>query len=84
MNQTKLKAYARQARRDFIAAVTDRAALYGLTASGIEPIVEQGDVVLIGERPFPQDVAAKHKLLAARVRRVGYRADNGGDGLYVV
>ena len=72
MNQTRLKAYARQARRDFIAAVTDRAAFYGLTASGIEPVVERGDVVLIGDRAFPQDVAAKHKLLAARVRRAGF------------
>ena len=31
MNRNKLKAYAPQARRDFILAVTDRAAYYGLT-----------------------------------------------------
>ena len=34
MNQGSLKTYAQQARRDFIAAVSDRAAFYGLTASG--------------------------------------------------
>lgn len=32
MNRNKIKAYAPQARRDFIRAVTDRAALYGLTS----------------------------------------------------
>ena len=44
MNRTKLKNYAPQARRDFIQAVTDRAAFYGLTAKKIEPVVEKGDV----------------------------------------
>ena len=39
MNRTKLKNYAPQARRDFIQAMTDRAAFYGLTAKKIEPIV---------------------------------------------
>ncbi len=72
MDQSKLKSYARKARREFIVAVTDRAAFYGLTASGIEPVVEQGDVALIGERPFPLDIAAKHKSLAKRVRRAGF------------
>ena len=32
MNRNTLEAYAQKARRDFIAAVTDRAAFYGLTA----------------------------------------------------
>ena len=32
MNRTKIKNYAPQARRDFLQAVTDRAAFYGLTA----------------------------------------------------
>ena len=44
MNRNTLETYAQQARRDFIAAVTDRAALYGLTAQSIEPVVAQGDV----------------------------------------
>jgi len=44
MNRTKLKNYAPQARRDFIQAMTDRAAFYGLTAKKIEPVVEKGDV----------------------------------------
>ena len=47
MNRNKLKTYAPQARRDFIKAVTDRAAFYGLTKMNIEPVTEQGDVAII-------------------------------------
>ena len=72
MNQGSLKTYAQQARRDFIAAVSDRAAFYGLTASGTEPIVQHGDVVLIGERPFPREVAAKRGRLESRIRVEGF------------
>ena len=70
MDQSKLKTYAQQARRDFITEVTDRAAFYGLTAKGIRPVVEHGDVVLIGERAFPLEVAAKRKRLEERVKRL--------------
>jgi hypothetical protein len=38
MNRTKIRNYAPQARRDFLQAVTDRAALLGLTAATIEPV----------------------------------------------
>ena len=72
MNQGSLKTYAQQARRDFIAAVSDRAAFYGLTASGSEPIVRQGDVVLIGEQPFPREVASKRGRLESRIRVEGF------------
>ena len=59
MNRNKLKTYAPQARRDFIKAVTDRAAFYGLTKDKIEPVVEQGDVVIIGGKPFPIELAKR-------------------------
>ena len=72
MNQGSLKTYAQQARRDFIAAVSDRAALYGLTASGSESIVRHGDVVLIGERPFPREVAEKRSRLESRIGVEGF------------
>ena len=45
-------------RREFIQAMKDRAAFYGLTASKIEPVVERGDVAMIGGRRI--------KLLLAR------------------
>ena len=69
MNLKRLEAYAQQARRQFIAAVTDRAALYGLTAEGIEPITMQGDVVLIGARPFPARIEDPRKRLADQITR---------------
>ena len=59
MNRNKLKHYAPQARRDFIAAVTARAAYYGLTTNKIEPITEQGDVALIGGKPFPRSAVGQ-------------------------
>ena len=72
MNRNKLEAYAQKARRDFIAAVTDRAAFYGLTARSIEPVVEQGDVALIGTHAFPRNVAGPRKRLEEQIRRDGF------------
>jgi hypothetical protein len=72
MNRTKLKTYAPQARREFIKAVTDRAAFYGLTKDKIEPVSEQGDVAVIGGKAFPKSVAAKRKLLDQRIARQGF------------
>ncbi len=72
MNRNKIKAYAPQARRDFIRAVTDRAALYGLMKEKIEPVVERGDVAVIGGRPYPRAVAALRKRLQERVDHEGF------------
>jgi hypothetical protein len=72
MNRNKLKQYAPQARRDFIAAVTDRAAHYGLTKGKIEPLTEQGDVALIGGKSFPRSVASKRQRLEERINRHGF------------
>ncbi|MFH1935808.1 MAG: BREX-1 system adenine-specific DNA-methyltransferase PglX [Pseudomonadota bacterium] len=72
MNRNKLKAYAPSARRDFIKVVTDRAAFYGLKKNKIEPISEQGDVAIIGGKPFPRDVVKKRKRLEERINREGF------------
>lgn len=72
MNRTKLKTYAPQARRDFIQAMTDRAAFYGLTANKIEPVVERGDVAVIAGREFPLAVARKRKRLVERIKMDGF------------
>ena len=72
MNRAKLKNYAPQARREFIQAVTDRAAYYGLTPKKTEPVNEKGDVALIGGRAFPRDVAQKRKSLEERISRHGF------------
>ena len=57
---------------NFIAAVTGRAAFYGLTAKSIEPIVVQGDVALIGAHAFPRKVAKPRKRLEERIRHDGF------------
>jgi hypothetical protein len=72
MNRAKLKEYARQARREFIQAVTDRASFHGLTPTKTEPIIEKGDVALIGGRAFPRGVAQKRKSLEERISRQGF------------
>jgi len=72
MNRTKLKNYAPQARRDFIQAMTDRAAYFGLTETKIEPVVEKGDVAVIGGRSYPRAVAKKRKALEDRIKRHGF------------
>src|SRR5262249_50660833 len=72
MNRNQLKQYAPQARRDFIAAVQDRAAYYGLTQDTIVSITAQGDVVLIAGKPFPRHIAAKRKRLEERITRQGF------------
>ncbi len=72
MNRTKLKNYAPQARREFIQAMTDRAAFYGLTATKIEPIVERGDVAVIAGREHPRAVAKKRRQLEERIKRHGF------------
>ncbi|MEI7688047.1 MAG: SAM-dependent methyltransferase, partial [Planctomycetota bacterium] len=72
MNRTKLKNYAPQARREFIQAMTDRAAFYGLTAKKIEPVAERGDVAVIAGREFPLAVARKRKRLVERIKADGF------------
>ncbi|HEU5115841.1 MAG TPA: hypothetical protein VFT74_04125, partial [Isosphaeraceae bacterium] len=74
MNRTKIKNYAPQARRDFLQAVKDRAAFYGLTEKRIEPVSVQGEVTMIGGRAFPKDVADKRKALEERVEQDGFQS----------
>jgi len=72
MNHTVLKNYAPQARRDFIQAVTDRAAYFGITAAKIEPATEKGDVAIVGGRAFLGSAVAKRKKLVERINRDGF------------
>jgi type II restriction/modification system DNA methylase subunit YeeA len=73
MDRTKLKNYAPKARREFIEAMTERAAFYGLTADKTEPVIEKGDVAVIGGRSFPIAVARKRKSLEDRIKRHGFQ-----------
>ena len=72
MNRSQLEAYAPQARLDFIQAMKDRAAFYGLTAKTIQPVVERGDVVVIAGREHPRAVAKTRKQLEHRITQHGF------------
>jgi len=72
MNRNKLKTYAPEARREFIQAMTDRAAFFGLTAKAVEPAVVRGDVAVIAGRDHPRSVAEKREKLEARIARDGF------------
>ena len=72
MNTTPLKSYAPAARREFLQAVTDRAAHYGLTAKRTEPVTVKGDVALIAGQAFPARIAPLRKVLEERIARDGF------------
>ncbi|ENO91772.1 type II restriction enzyme [Thauera sp. 28] len=76
MNKAKLKSYAPQARKDFIAAVTQRANLLGLSESAGKfealPAERRGDVVLIAGREWPARVAQQRERLVRRIQRDGF------------
>ena len=74
MNQSALKNYAPQARLDFIQAVKDRAAFFGLTPESKVQIQETGDVVIIGGQAFPKVVAQQRKSLLQRIAAEGFEA----------
>src|SRR5262249_43776004 len=71
MDLTKLRRYAPQARQDFLQAVRDRAAHFGLTADKPAPVEVKGDFAVIGGREFPRVVARQRKELEDRIHRHG-------------
>ena len=58
MQTNKLKTYAPKARQDFIAAVIRRATKFGLTAKGVSPVSEEGQLVIIEGQPYPKTIGA--------------------------
>ncbi|MBK1646573.1 hypothetical protein CKO25_18375 [Thiocapsa imhoffii] len=72
MQTAKLKTYAPKARRDFIAAVTRRAAKLGLTAKGVSPIRDEGQLVFIEGQPYPKSVGGQRAKLAKRIAQQGF------------
>lgn len=76
MNKAKLKAYAPQARKDFIAAVTTRANQLGLSDKGgkleVAPVEKGGDVVIIAGQPWPAKVQGQREQLIKRIQKDGF------------
>ncbi len=71
MNKANLKAYAPQARKDFITAVTARASLLGITAEHVSPATVSGGVAIIDGVEWPAKVAAQRQALLDRIARHG-------------
>ena len=73
MNTAKIKAYAPQAREDFINAVTQRANIYGIFSDDhIEPIEFKGDLAVIGDRAFTKKEGKLREKLVSRVKKDGF------------
>ena len=73
INRNALKNYAPKARREFIAAVTARAAKFGITEGDPAPVQEQGDVVVINGEAFPKRIGEQRKKLLMRIRLHGFQ-----------
>ncbi|MEA3643394.1 MAG: BREX-1 system adenine-specific DNA-methyltransferase PglX, partial [Lamprobacter sp.] len=63
---------APKARRDFIAAVTRRAGLFGLSAERIAEAREEGELLVIDGQPHPRGIARQRARLAERIRAQGF------------
>jgi len=72
MQTNKLKSHAPKARRDYIAAVTRRAAKLGLTAKGASPVREEGQLVFIKGQPYPKAVGVQRRKLSERISLPGF------------
>ena len=76
MNKSKLKSYAPQARKDFIAAVTARANLLGLSEAGgileVAPGERKGDIAIIAGREWPAKVFEQRERLIKHIKTVGF------------
>ena len=76
MNKAKLKSYAPQARKDFIAAVTARANLLGLSDKDGQlqaaPSQPQGDITMIAGQAWPAKIHGQRQQLVARLRKDGF------------
>jgi hypothetical protein len=76
MNKAKLRSYAPQARKDFIAAVTARANLLGLSekAGKLEVATSQpqGDATVIAGQAWPVKVHSQRQQLIARIQKDGF------------
>ncbi|HHW2553735.1 TPA: BREX-1 system adenine-specific DNA-methyltransferase PglX [Pseudomonas aeruginosa] len=77
MNTNNIKNYAPKARTAFIAAMTKRAALFGIRESsiprmGIAPVEQKGDLALIGDRAFPASIIRPRAALVKKVEQLGF------------
>ena len=71
-NRNVLKRYAPQARLDFIQAITNRAAQFGITKDGNASGELQGELYILNGKAFPRSVANQRNRLISRIARDGF------------
>jgi type II restriction/modification system DNA methylase subunit YeeA len=72
MNKSALKKYAPQARKDFIAAVTQRAQRLGLDPARAATVQQTGDVLLIDGQAYPSNWSVLRSQLQTRIKDQGF------------
>ncbi|MFO7718097.1 MAG: hypothetical protein R6Y91_06010 [Desulfohalobium sp.] len=73
MDTSRIKAYAPEARTDFIQAVTERANRYGIYGDDrIEAVTFEGDVAMIGERAVTRREGELREKLVSRMKQQGF------------
>jgi type II restriction/modification system DNA methylase subunit YeeA len=72
IHKNTLKSYAPEARKEFIKAITERAAFYGITENKILPCEIKGDFAFIFGRPFPKSIDKRRNDLILRVQKAGF------------
>jgi type II restriction/modification system DNA methylase subunit YeeA len=72
MNKNKLKSYAQNARREFIKAVTQSAAVYGINEKEVLPCELKGDFCFINGKEFPKSVLSQRDTLEDHIQSKGF------------
>lgn len=72
MNTSNVKKYAPKARKAFIDAMSKQAAKYGISDKQTESAKRKGNVVLIGDRPFPASIIKSRDAFISLVEQMGY------------
>lgn len=74
MDTAQIKAYAPQARKDFISAVTQRAARFGIHGDdNFDPVEFKGDTAIIGSQVFTKKGGELREKLVAKVKQIGFQ-----------
>lgn len=72
MNKAKLKSYAPQARKDFIAAVSARANQMGISEQSVSAAERHGDILIIDGREWPAAIEPQRDRLIQRINKLGF------------
>ena len=72
INKSELKTYAIQARIDFIQAVKEKAAKFGIFDNNPVLAREQGDMLIIDRITYPRSIAGAYNNVLKKIRMYGY------------